>query len=624
MIARRLRRLHSDESGQVLWLFVVSGLALVVLSALVFNTGRQATRKMEMQNAVDASAVSGAMWMARGMNIVSMNNVAMTEILGLIANLRAIEQAVPINTVILNAEDVAAKALMADPFTFPAGFVLEVGVVLGKIETQIVKVVSDNLKEFTRPTSGYLWQFMKALSYFSEAVTDATPAMGFVEAIRVGKLNIQGLDPQAASPGINDIDPSHFQLPEGALLLPNPAAGNWRLPARKGDFQELCDPTRSGTQSSSPVDTRGYEPLLGYAHGVGPFQKYKDWISKMWLPSIVSGIPAWYRPVADWNLEVFCHTGAVPSMPKIPIKTTDWREAVNSGGKDFHWTHSWVYSKEIEQYPDQPAPNVNFEPIQSSPADHQQQANQLAHSGGTPDQISQDALQQAQKDNDAKPKYQDDRVAASTYDSEPLTEDRNYRPPVESPPIRSWVWTSVSKSSQIVVKQQPAPAQPVEKRLWTLREDRYTFQYATIDKSFDDQLKDAKNIDSSSGYPQPFHFVVDEERLTDAKKLPQAVQTLQYLAIAHRKADDQPWLGGLKVSIRGEKHPVFENPNQLGTLTYAQVQVYNPTSWDLYTQDWHVKLVPASLLEQFTEGGAGGATGLMKGASAVIHELNAH
>src|SRR5262252_3366221 len=113
-ITTRLRRLHSDESGQVLWMFVVSALALVVLAALVFNSGKQVTRKMEMQNAVDASAVSGAMWMARGMNVISMDNVAMTETLGLIANLRAIKQSIPINEEILTIEDGVADALMSN------------------------------------------------------------------------------------------------------------------------------------------------------------------------------------------------------------------------------------------------------------------------------------------------------------------------------------------------------------------------------------------------------------------------------------------------------------------------------------------------------------------------------
>jgi len=207
--------------------------------------------------------------------------------------------------------------------------------------------------------------------------------------------------------------------------------------------------------------------------------------------------------------------------------------------------------------------------------------------------------------------------------SEELHKDRNFRPP-NGTMVRQWVWTSVSRNSELKMVQQPAPAQPVEKREWVLTEDRYTFQYATIDKSFDKDLKAANDFDASGGYPQPFHFVVNGSVLQSLDQLPEALKTLQYIAVAHTSADDHPWLGGLKVSIRGEKHPVFENPNQLGVLTYAQVQVYNPTSWDLYTQDWHVKLVPATLLEQFTQGGSGGSMGLMNGAASVMKDLNAH
>ena len=93
--------------------------------------------------------------------------------------------------------------------------------------------------------------------------------------------------------------------------------------------------------------------------------------------------------------------------------------------------------------------------------------------------------------------------------------------------------------------------------------------------------------------------------------------------MAHIGDNDRPWLNGLKVSIRGRSRPVFENLSQWGMLTYAQVQVYNPTSWDLYTQDWHVKLVPATLLEQYLSGSPiGGLSGF--GAGAIVKELNAH
>ncbi|HEV2992572.1 MAG TPA: pilus assembly protein TadG-related protein [Candidatus Angelobacter sp.] len=619
LILQRLKRLHSDESGQVLWIFVVSGLALVVLAALVFNTGKQATRRMEMQNAVDASAVSGAMWFARGMNVISMDNVAMTEALGIIVNLRAIEQSIPINRAILEAEDAVADALMSNPFTVAAGVALKIAVVLGMIETDIVDGVSPVMDALAKPTSGLLWEFMRTLSYFSEAVTYVAPAIGFGQAINVGRQNIRWLSPSA--PDISMQNVSQSDVPEGALLLPNFKTGGYALPAEAGSFQELCDPTHYGTHSSSPVDTRGYQPFLGYPYGKGPFEKYKDWASKMWLPSFISGIPGWYRAVANMNLEVFCQGSSTTSLPKIPVRTSDLAAARREGATEFIWTHSWVSTAPIDQDPGQPPPNqndINFDPSTSAPDDQfKQSAKQLAHSGVPVD----DLIRQGENKAASKPAY-NPPVDANTYGSETLTESAGFQPPGNQ--VRNWVWTQRTTTSQPVEIQQPPPANPISKTRYVTTEDRYTFQYATVNKSFDQQLKQALQVKDAGGYPQPFHFVVDGAKLSDPGQLPQAIQCLQYLAVAHVGDNDRPWLNRLKVSIRGRSRPVFENPSAWGMLTYAQVQVYNPTSWDLYTQDWHVKLVPATLLEQYLNGSPFGGSSGFGGAGAIVKELNAH
>lgn len=617
---QRLQRLHSDESGQVLWLFVVSGLALVVLAALVFNTGKQATRRMEMQNAVDATAVSGATWIARGMNVVSMDNVAMTELLGLIANLQAIRQSIPINRIILETEDGIADALMSNPFTAAAGIALKIGVILGTLETDLVDAVSPLMQKLADPPNGVLWEFMRGLSGFSRAMTVAAPALAFVEGYNVGTKNISWL--QSSRSGGQSGPQS---ATEGAFFLPTtkwpPDLQSLGLPAEPGSFQELCDPTHYGTHSTSPVDTRGYHPFLGYDYGKGPFEKYKDYATRMWLPSAVSLIPVWYRGVADMNLEVFCHGGDAPSIPKIPVRTSNLAEARSQGAAKYVWIHSWVSTAPIDQDPAQPPPNendINFEPLNSAPgAQLRQPTKQLLQSGVSLDGI----VQQAEDNAAAGPSYQPP-VDSKTYGSEVLNTTAAFQPPGKQ--IGNWVWTQTSTSSEPVeIQQEPQPAKPVPKTRYVITEDRYTFEYATINKSFDNQLKTTLNAGNSDQYPQPYHFVVDGQKLDDPSQLPQAVQTLQYLAVAHVGDTDQPWLGGLKVSIRGQSRPVFANHSAWGMLTYAQAQVYNPTSWDLYTQDWHVKLVPATLFDQFLDSGTPGGAAL-GGITSVVKDLNAH
>lgn len=60
---------------------VIVLLALLLLAGLVayvFNSGRQTARRVAMQNAADAAAAAGSGWVARSLNLVAMNNVAIS------------------------------------------------------------------------------------------------------------------------------------------------------------------------------------------------------------------------------------------------------------------------------------------------------------------------------------------------------------------------------------------------------------------------------------------------------------------------------------------------------------------------------------------------------------------
>jgi hypothetical protein len=62
-------------------------LGLILLASLIFyvvNVGDQVNRRVAMQNAADAATISGASWMARSMNVIGMNNVAEMRMLALV------------------------------------------------------------------------------------------------------------------------------------------------------------------------------------------------------------------------------------------------------------------------------------------------------------------------------------------------------------------------------------------------------------------------------------------------------------------------------------------------------------------------------------------------------------
>jgi Putative Flp pilus-assembly TadE/G-like len=84
---------------------------------------------------------------------------------------------------------------------------------------------------------------------------------------------------------------------------------------------------------------------------------------------------------------------------------------------------------------------------------------------------------------------------------------------------------------------------------------------------------------------------------------------LQYLAIATGKMSRGSKIGGEK----------FLNVAPYQSLTYAEADVYNPTKWSMFEQNWRVKLAPSVVLnERFNQ-----ITGIMgiKGASQSINGL---
>lgn len=74
LLSDKLRAVHEDESGMVTWAFLVAILFFMLLGGFVYNAGNTINRKIETQNAADAAAYSGSLWVARGMNAVTATN----------------------------------------------------------------------------------------------------------------------------------------------------------------------------------------------------------------------------------------------------------------------------------------------------------------------------------------------------------------------------------------------------------------------------------------------------------------------------------------------------------------------------------------------------------------------
>jgi len=238
-IKNRLHSTHDDQGGQTLIFIAIVMFALVSFFALVINVGDRVTAKVEMQNAADAAVMAGGIWNARGMNMISILNVGMTECLAFIIFFKAFDKTYIATEIAIKANLAAAEAMIALgnlPYMQAIKVAGEIWKkcleITEKVSLKMVaKPMNKLMKKLTKKNSG-LWKVMKVLQQFERVVKHSTPIFGAHEANRIAELN--GADPL--------VDVAGFTYT--AILFPtDPVSG---LPVKKGVFKDLCPPTTKG------------------------------------------------------------------------------------------------------------------------------------------------------------------------------------------------------------------------------------------------------------------------------------------------------------------------------------------------------------------------------------------
>jgi len=201
---------------------------LVCLFALIVNVGHRITKKMDIQNTADAATYSGAIWQARGLNLVSMLNVGMSETLGLIMMTEAYESMISNNKTILQANLSLANDLAALPQTSQAGAVwLQELNFHNDTYLPLLEDLADSLEAAADP---HLWSAMTQLQNLSMTAGWAMPAAGQARASQIAQTKeADSID------GVNEADGPY------AFLFPNVS-----LPVTEGQFHDLCPPTLEG------------------------------------------------------------------------------------------------------------------------------------------------------------------------------------------------------------------------------------------------------------------------------------------------------------------------------------------------------------------------------------------
>ncbi len=289
----------SHRRGVVL---IITLLALVFLASLVFyvfNLGHATQSRIETQNAADAAANAGAGWVARSMNTVAMNNVAMTRQLAMVNALDSLPKSVAFTLEDQQAMLEATRGQLARG----TGPELQVRDDLKMIEqeltgqVQMLEEVDDLFNDssfdmraityYNAPGGerGQLWQAMIALDELNQATVEVMGPIAQTAAVRAAEVNLyqaKQSDDQAQS--------RDDALSGTGMLVPGLPQIAWK----RGSFQDFEPPLLRG-MTRQAEDTAFTDDWLKYR---GPFDTVFGW---HYVPPKYGKAPPNYPRIQDFG-----------------------------------------------------------------------------------------------------------------------------------------------------------------------------------------------------------------------------------------------------------------------------------------------------------------------------------
>jgi hypothetical protein len=219
-----------DERGQISVLVILCIIPFIFLVAFIFNSAKQTTRKIEMQGAADSAAVASAVTMARGMNLMVLNNNSMADILALMIVIRSVANTVRflfrLHTA-LAIFNCIAGAYLNPECDYQTALALNW---YGKQE-QWDKIDDALNKEY----DGFGWKIMKALDEFNKLIKVSFPGWAIYQAAAYAHKNTADQFPYGfVLPGKSDGAP--IGIGDWTTTLPIPT-----FPVARGPAEAIAD-----------------------------------------------------------------------------------------------------------------------------------------------------------------------------------------------------------------------------------------------------------------------------------------------------------------------------------------------------------------------------------------------
>ncbi len=620
------------QPGQIL---VVVLLGILLLAGMIFyvvNVGDQLNGHLAMQNAADATAVGGATWMARSMNTVAMNNVAQTRMLALVPILDSL----PLATELANLDATAWLNRLNDQLAVVEGAAqlktinnqdspLYQGLKLLRDRFERQKNILDPMDRLFNqgifrmerltywhladqpgpPPHGELWRAAVSLDELSQSVTSSAGVLSQSNAVQYGHGDgasdafvtpilpefpgRRGAFIDFAGPVKHGIIPDR-QWPyrlgpfdrlfrwrdyrghtvPGRYVPPAPGSGQIQPGSSGFSLGGQTRATGSGALSGMgnpngywtwrPIDQTGYAPY-------GPFDWMMDQVG--WWAQSTSGLSdtLFARP---WS-----GTSAGPAgyATQRPIDQTNYYMGTLAPAK-----LAYMWGDKAQRQIHRPHWVINYP-----------QALALADRGGVT--IRQTMFYRIEV-----------RSRYPRTDGRFLSPGSFFIPPTpmavwvdhwENPAkwslqqIGEWIWEDqwfyqTEQDATIgIALQLDASGKPVLFNVYVVSD----YVFGGIDVGSDEPIHDPSNYDSldDASLPAPILMADNAKDYTSDHDQGSRRSQFTWLGVARKPNTPTAWAQRF-----GSGNP-FDH-----ILAVSQVEIFNATSWDLWTQDWKVKLVPVT------------------------------
>jgi hypothetical protein len=543
-IRKRVLVFHSAQEGQAIVFVALFCLVMALFAFMLINIGYITGNRMEAQNSADAVALSSAAWIARGLNFETMCNVTNAQILAFIIIIDAMEPTNIAIEVVAQIQMRVGNALQAIPWTAPIGVALYTcGQISDAYKDAVLDPLEDTLSQLTENKyDSALWKAMKGINKIQEIAKKGFPIMAIARAVTVAREN--GSDLGVIIP---------FYQP---------------LPVKRKDFEEFCVGKSSnynpwGRATPQWLNTFQVIPLLLYA------------------PTITSLGPAIYFAVLHTMKLLYCKTlsatntdGFIPDGNETDctkcnqykssgkLTKTQWEIYTIKSAKS-----SWVESSKKNEICNG-FPVASWGTVKAECRNKDGCGTCVDCKDSTSQSYPPSGFGGAEKgthtDETGKSHCYYKKTACDAVDSR-------------------------TTQYQCGTYEDGSPKYCTKTEYIYQRATRFAYHtYCEYKRTTQDMLNesgvnlDGEGVQDTQG--APVGYVLDGDNNDDIQK------KLQYLGIARGSS------GQLEAYI-GKN--IFENPNPLGALgvvTFAQAEVYNATSMDLWTMDWRVRLVPSKMI----------------------------